>query len=107
CGLDQMLFCEFLEEQGQDVSLLMTLFVFHMVLFCQFSGLLQGFYLVPVHTRIFLHCVHHGDPFKRLAQIHLHTIINDFGGSQHFLCHITVQILCQIHHSVVICISLV
>ena len=105
--LNQMLFHVFLKEQVQDISLLMSFLKFDLVFFRQFSGLFQCLHLIPVHTGVFLHGVYHGNPFKGFAQIHLDTVVYDFCRTQHFLSHMTIEILRQIHHAVVICVGLV
>ena len=106
-GLNQMLFRVLLKEQIQNIALAVALLILNMVLLRQLSGLLHRLHLIPVHTGILFHRVHHGDPAEGLAQIHLHSVIHNGGGSQHFFRHIPVQILCQVHHSVIIGISLV
>ncbi len=85
----------------------MSLFKLYMMLLRKRSCLLQRLHLVPVNTRVFLHGVYHRDPFKRLSKIHLHAVIANRGCSQYFLRHVTVQVLRQIHHSVIICIRLI
>ena len=105
--LYQMFLYKLLEEQVQDISLLMALLKLYVMLFRKGSGLLQCLHLIPVHACVFLHRVDHGHPGKRLAQIHLYPVVNDLGGSQNFLRHMAVQVLRQVHHAVVIGISLI
>ena len=79
----------------------------HALLLGDGSGLLQGLNLVEVHARVLLHRVHHGDALKGLGQIHLHTLVGDGGGAQYLLGHVAVQVLGQLHHTVVVRVSLV
>ena len=102
-----MLLCELLEEQAQDITLLMSLLELYMVLFCSGSCLFQGMDLVKVNAGIFLDGIHHSNSLERFAQIHLHAIVSDHSGSQNLLRHMAVQVLCQVHHSLVICVSLI
>ena len=90
-----------LEEQVQDIALLMSLLKFNI------DALLQALLPAPesftsfqVNACIFLNRINHGDALKRLAQIHLNAVVNDLCCAKHFLCHVAVQILCQIHHAV-------
>ena len=105
--LDQVFLYIFLKEQVQDISFSVSVFEFNLMFFCKCSGLLESLHFIPVNSCIFLHCVYHGDPFKRLAQIHLHAVVNDLGSSQDFLGHMAVKIFCKIHHTVVVCIRLI
>ena len=105
--LDQVFLYIFLKEQIQDIPFSVSVFEFNLVFFCKCSGLLEGLHFIPVNSCIFLHCVYHGDPLKRLAQIHLHAIVNDLSSSQDFLGHMAVKIFCKIHHAVVVCICLI
>ena len=102
-----MLLHELLEEQVQDVALLVTLLKLDVFLLCSRAGLLQAVNLVKVHAGVFLNRVYHGHPGKGLSQIHLDAVVNDGGGSQNLLGHVTIQILRQIHHAVVIGVGLV
>ena len=78
-----------------------------MVLVRQLPGILGGLSLIPVHTCILLHGIDHGDPLKGLAKIHLHAIVCDLGRSKNLFSHMAVQVLRQIHHSIIIGICLI
>ena len=106
--LDQMLLDKFLKEQVQDIALLMALLKLYMMLLCKLlllppvseSSLKSTpAYFLTASTMV-MRC-------EWLAQIHLNTVVDNVGGSKNFLCHITVQILCQIHHAVIIGICLI
>src|SRR5699024_1372603 len=56
---------------------------------------------------VFLNGVYHGDTLKRLAEIHLNSVVNDLCCSKYILCHMAVQVLCQIHHTVIIGVCLI
>src|SRR5699024_8549752 len=96
-----------LEEQVQDITLLMSLFKFNMVFLRELSCLLQSLHLIPVDSGILLHRVDHCDALKRRSEIHLDPIVYDLGGPQNFLRHIAVQILRQVHHPIIVSISLI
>ena len=85
----------------------MSLFKFYIMLFCKFSCLLQSLNFIPVNACVFLHCVNHCDTLERLTEIHRDSFVYDLCRSEHFLCDKTIQVLCQIHHAVVICVCLV
>ncbi len=102
-----MFLYKFLKEQVQDIALLMALLKLHIMLLGRIPGFLQCMDFMEIHPGIFFHGVYHGDSLKRLAQIHLYALVVDRRGSQYLLRHVTVQIFCQIHHAVVICVRLV
>ena len=95
------------KEQVQDISLFMSFFKFDIMLFCDYSRLLKILYFIPVNACIFLNRINHCNTLKRLPEIHLDSLIYDMSCSKNFLCNKTVQVLCQIHHAMVICICLV
>src|SRR5699024_10213818 len=105
--LDQMLLSKFFEEQRKNITFLMAFFKLYMVFFCYSSGFFQGMDLVKVYTCRFLNCVYHGNALKRFTQIHLNAVINNLCSSQNFLGHMTVQILCKVHHAVIVGICLI
>ena len=102
-----MILYKFLKEKVQNIALLVAFLVLNMMLVCSFSCLFQSMNFIKIYTGIFLNSVKHSDTLKRLAKIHLNTIVYDFRCAQNSLSNITVKILCQIHHAVIICICLV
>ncbi len=105
--LDQMLLNELLEEEVQDVALLMTLLELNVLLLSDGACLFQSVDLVEIHAGVLLYRVHHGDACERLSEIHLNAVICNGRGPKYFLCQVTVQVLGQIHHAVIISVSLV
>ena len=105
--LKQMLLYKLLKEEIQDITFFMSLFKLNMMLFCKFSCLLQSLNFIPVNACVLLHCVNHCDTLERLTEIHRDSFVYDLCRSEHFLCDKTIQVLCQIHHAVVICKCLV
>ena len=67
----------------------------------------QGVDLIKVHARVLLNSFHHSDTRKGPAQIHLHTLIGNGCGAQDCLGHMAVQVLRQLHHTVIVRICLV
>ena len=102
-----MLLCELLKEEGEDIALAVPLFILDLVGVGAGSGVLKGLYLVPVNAGILLDGVDHRDALKGLAEIHLDAVIGDRGGAEHVLSHGAVEILGQIHHTVVIGVGLI
>ena len=85
----------------------MSLFILYMVFLGKLSCFFQCLNLIPVNTCIFLNGIYHCNSFKWFAKIHFHTIVCDSCSSENFLCHMAIQVLCQIHHSVIICVRLI
>ena len=105
--LNEMFLHILLEEQVQNVALLMSLLKCNVMLLRQRSRLLQSLHLIPVHTGILLHRIHHCDTLKRFSKIHLDSVIDNLRGSQNLLGNMAVKILCQVHHSIIIRIRLI
>ena len=97
-----MSFCIFFEEQAQDIALLMALFEFNVMLSCNRFCLFIGMDFIEIHTCIFLNSIQHGDAFKGLAQIQNILAVGNLCCAQNLLRYKTVQVLCQIHHAVII-----
>ena len=95
------------KEQVQDISLFMSFFKFDIMLFCDYSRLLKILYFIPVNACIFLNRINHCNTLKRLPEIHLDSLIYDMSCSKNFLCNKTVQVLCQIHHAMIVCVCLI
>src|SRR5699024_4947844 len=51
--------------------------------------------------------VNHGNALERLPEIHLDAVVDDLCRTEHFLRHMAVQVLCQVHHPVVVCVCLI
>ena len=62
---------------------------------------------VKIHAGVFFHSVHHCDTFKRFPEIHLDTVVGNLCGAKHFQSHVAVQFFCEIHHAIIVRISLV
>jgi len=102
-----MFLCKFFKEQRQNITLFMTFFIFYIVFFSCCSGFFQRMDFIEIYTCIFFNRIYHSNSVKWFPQIHFDTVVYDFCSSQHFLRHIAIQIFCQIHHSIVICICLI
>jgi len=107
CRLKKVFFYIFFEEQIQNITFFMSFFKFKIVCFRKFSCLFKSFYFVPVNTCIFLNSINHCDTLERLSEIHLDSFIYNLSSSKNFLCNKTVQVLCQIHHAMIVCVCLV
>ena len=105
--LDQMLLYIFLEEEVENVTFFMTILIFNMMLICQFlsSGCICNF--VEVNICVLLNRVYHCDTLKRFGQIHCMLAVSKHLRTGYFLCNVTIQVLCQVHHAVIVCICLI
>ena len=107
CRLNQVLFYEFFEEQVQDIAFYMTFFIFYMMFvsdslcFCCIS------YLVEVYAGEFFNGVNHSLSCERFAQIQFVTAVNHFCGTQYVLRNGTEHFFCDVHHAVIVCVSLI
>ena len=106
-GLNQMLLHIGLEEQIENISLLVPLLIFDMMLLRGRPGFLQGMDFVEIHPGILLYGVLHGNPGEGLAKVHFHAVVDDPGGAEHFLGHMAVHVFRQVHHAVIVRIGLV
>jgi len=84
-----------------------TLLVLDVMLICKLLRLGGILHLVKIDACILLHRIHHGNALKRLGEIHGMLPVGQHLGTGHFLCHIAVKVLSQIHHAVVIGICLI
>ena len=107
CWLDQFFLTVFLEEQIDDITLLMTFFIFNMMLICKLLSCFIICNFIKINSCIFLDCIIHGQTFKRFAEVDLDTIVGNLRRTADLLCQITEHGLCQFHHSFVICICLI
>ena len=105
--LDHVLLRVLLEEEIQDVALLVALLKLDAVLSRQRLGRLGVRHFVEIHARVLLDRIHHGNALEGLRQIQgVLPVSNDLAAG-HFLCHIAVKILGQIHHAVIVGVGLV
>ena len=107
CWLDQFFFTVFLEEQVDDITLLMTFFIFNMMLICKLLSCFIICNFIKVNSCIFLDRIIHGQTFKRFAEIDLDTIVGNLRRTTNLLCQITEHRLSQFHHAFIICICLI
>ena len=95
------------KEHTQDISLLMPCFIFYMMLVSEGLCLLICLYLIEVDACILLHSIHHRDPLKWLRKIYCHVSVSNYSSPADLFSYGAVQILCQVHHAVIICKCLV
>ena len=107
CWLDQFFFTVFLEEQVDDITLLMTFFIFNMMLICKLLSCFIICNFIKVNSCIFLDRIIHGQTFKRFAEVDLDTIVGNLRRTTNLLCQITEHRLSQFHHAFIICICLI
>ncbi len=105
--LNQVFLNILFKKQTQNIPLLMPVLEFDSLFLCQGLCFLCSLNLIKIYICILFQSIYHCDSFKRLAQIHCDSTIFDCSSSQHFLRYIAVQVLCQVHHTVIICICLV
>ena len=105
--LNQMLLNKLFEEEIQDITFFMMLLKFNAFFFSNCLCFFQCGNLVEINVCVFLNGIHHRQALKRLAKVHLNSVISNLCCAQNFLCHIAVQIFCQIHHAVVIGVCLI
>ena len=102
-----MLFNKLFKEQVEDIALCMSVLKLNMVLFCKRLCLVGILYLCKVDAGIFLYSLDHCQPFKGLAQVDLILAVRYAGLSAHLHSNVSEHIFRQIHHSVVVGISLI
>jgi len=107
CRLDQLLLTELLEEQVHDVALLVALLVLYVMLVSDLLRLSVISNLIKINTCIFLDSVNHSQTLKWLAKVDLDSVVGDLGASTYLLCEVTEHGLCELHHTIVICVCLV
>ena len=105
--LEKVLFNEFLEEQIQNIALLVSFLEGYVVLLSGRSRLFKSVNLVKVNSGILLNGVDHRDSLERLAEIHFDSVIHNCCCAEDFLCYISVEVLGEVHHSVVVGVSLI
>ena len=77
------------------------------MLVCKLLRLGGILHLIKIDACILLHRIHHGNALKRLGEIHGMLPVSQHLRTGHFLCHIAVKVLGQIHHAVVIGVCLI
>ena len=102
-----MLFNELFKEQVEDIAFFMPVLKFHVVLFGKLLCSLVVGNFIEINAGVFLHCIYHGQPFKGLTQVYLILPVRNTGLSAHLHGNVSEHIFCQIHHAVVVGISLV
>ena len=107
CRLNEVFLNKSLKEQVEDIAALVTLLKLNVVSLGSLSCFFKSLYLIEVNTRILLYSVDHGESFKGLAEIYHVFAIGNAGSSADFLCNMAVHIFCEIHHSVVVGVSLI
>ncbi len=107
CRLNQVFLYKFFKEKIQNIAFFMPVFKFDMMFFGSGSRLFQGMNRRKIHAAVLFYRVNHGNPGKRLSKIHFFSLINNFRRPQNLLRHIAVKILGQIHHPVIIGVSLI
>ena len=85
----------------------MARFIFDMVRVCRGTRLFERVDFVKVHAGILLDRVKHGNSGKRLAEVDFHAVIGNHGCAEHFLRDVAIKVFGQIHHAVIIGISLI
>ena len=73
--LYKVLLNELLEEQTQDIALLMSLLILHMMLVSDRFCLFVALDLSDIPARILTHCLYHGNSLERLGHgDHYHSV---------------------------------
>ena len=73
----------------------------------QFLSFLCGLDLFKINACVLFDGVDHGQTLKGLSKVDLHLRVGDGGGVAHFLGNMAEHVFCQIHHAVVVRVSLV
>ena len=96
-----------LKEQVDDITFLVTLLIFNMMLISKFLSCLIICYFVEINTCIFLMAsfmVRRSNGFPRSI---LDTVVGEFCGTADLFCKVTEHGLCQLHHSLIVSVCLI
>ena len=107
CRLNEVMLCELFEEEVKDIALLMALLKFYALLLCDCSRFFKSCDLIEVNTGVLLYRIKHCDTLEGLSEIHLNAVICDSSCAENLLCYVTVKVLCEVHHTVIVCICLI
>ena len=105
--LNKFLLAELFKEEILDIADTVVFFVSDFLFFCEGSRLFQGLNLVKINARIFLNGIGHGKSSERTFQVNGSSLIADMESPANLLCKITEHGLGELHHPVVIGISLI
>ena len=102
-----MLLTELLEEEVDDIASLVAGLILHMVLIRQGFGLLVRSYCAEINTRVFLDSVDHRHAAEGLFHINDGAVVTDDRTAADLLRQIAEHALRQLHHALVVRVSLV
>ena len=105
--LNHLLLAELLEEQIDDITLLMALLKYNIVLSCDCLCFLVSFNSVEINAGVFLNCIDHGDALERLGHINHSAVIADDRASADFLSQVAEHTLGQFHHALIVGVCLI
>ena len=105
--LEQVLLAVLFEEQVNDVALCVPCLVLDVVLVSKLLCSFVAFYRIEINACILLDGVVHGKALERLTEIDLEVAVLDERRTADFICNISEHGLSELHHAVVISISLI
>ena len=105
--LNELLFTVFFEEEILDITDTVVFFVRDFLFFCEGSRLFQGLNLVKINARIFLNGIGHGKSSEWAFQVNRGSLIADMESPANLLHKIPEHGLGELHHPVVVGISLI
>ena len=96
-----------LKEEIEDISALVAVLILHALFVSYLSCFLKSLYLTEVNAGVLLYCFDHGKSFKGLAEIDHVLAVGNAGSTAYLLRNVTEHILSEVHHTVVVGISLI